>query len=264
MLLGVVLGIVVAPLFHGREAAGLRRVPQQDIGQQGDEQGNGCREGEGADEEVQLLMGAIEPAAEPGRAVGGHRAHEGAADVMGAVPDTHHRSPLAHGEPVRHHAAARGPAHAVEPPHKGVQDAHHQDGEGLVLRADELDRDDHEAHRDGREDEAQGQEHAGVGAVRHAAHQELREGVGGRVQAQHEAELGLGEAQRGHRRDGHGQVLPHQVEAGVADEGADEYLQSEFLVLLIRLGSGLFREMGGLLQEFQHISKKCSRYLVQR
>ena len=165
VLLGVVLGIVVAPLFHGREAAGLRRVAQQDVGQEGDEQGDRRREGESADQEIQFRVGTVEPAAEPGSAIGGHRADEGAADVMGAVPDGHHRPPLAHGEPVRHHAAARGPSHAVEPAHEGVQDAHHQDGEGLVLRADELDRDEHEAHRDGREDEAQGQEHAGVGAV---------------------------------------------------------------------------------------------------
>ena len=197
-------------------------------------------------------MGAIEPAAEPGRAVGGHRAHEGAAHVMGAVPDAHHRTPFAHGEPVRHHAAARGPSHAVEPAYEGVQDAHHQDGEGLVFRADELDRDDHEAHGDGGEDEAQGQEHAGVGAVGHAAHQELREGVGGRVQAQYEAEFGLGEAQRGHRRNRHGQVLPHQIEAGVADEGAQEDLESQFLVLGIGLGAGLRRQVGRLLEEFKH------------
>ena len=57
VLLGVVLGIVVAPLFHGREAAGLRRVAQQDESQEGDEQGDGRREGEGADEEVQFRVG---------------------------------------------------------------------------------------------------------------------------------------------------------------------------------------------------------------
>ena len=252
MLLGVVLGVVVSPGFDGGESAGLRRVAQQDVSQQGDEQGHGGGEGEGADQEIQFLVRAVEPAAEPGGAVGGHRPDQGAAHVVRAVPDAHHRAALSRREPVRHHAAARGPAHAVEPADQAVEHPHHQDGQGLVFRADPLDRDDHEAHGDSREDEAQGQENAGVGTVAHAAHQELGQGVGGGVETQDESQLRLVETERGHSRDGHGEVLADEIESGVADEGPDEDLRAQALVSGIRLGAGLGRQVLRLLEELEH------------
>ena len=45
VLFGVVLGVVVPPFFHGRKPAGLRRVPEEDVGQQGDKDGDRGREG---------------------------------------------------------------------------------------------------------------------------------------------------------------------------------------------------------------------------
>ena len=252
MFLGVVLGIVVAPDFDGRQAAGLRRVAQQDPGQQGDEQRHGGGEGEGADQEVELFVRTVEPAAEPGGAVGGHRPDERAADVVRAVPDAHHRAALRDREPVRHHASARRPAHAVEPAHEEVQDAHHQDGQGFAFGADGLDGDDHKAHRDGGQHQAEGQERPGVGAVGDTAHQEFGEGVGRGIQAEDEAQLRLLEAERRHGRDGHRQVFADQVEAGIADEGAQEHLQAQALVAGVGLRPGLGGLISRLLKEFEH------------
>ena len=60
-----------------------------------------------------------------------------------------------------------------------------------MVGPDKLDGHNHEAHGDGREDEAQRQEDAGVGTVRYAAHQEFGQGVGGGVKAQDKAQLRL-------------------------------------------------------------------------
>ena len=119
-----------------------------------------------------------------------------------------------------------------------------------MVGPDELDGYNHEAHGDGREDEAQGQEHTGVGAVAHASHQEFGQGIGRGVQAQHKAQFGFVKAQGCHGWNGHGQVLAHQVKAGIADERADEHLQTQTFELGVGLGAGLGRQIGRLSEEW--------------
>ena len=209
-------------------------------------------------------MCSVKPAAEPDGTIGGHGAYQCTAHIVRAVPDTHHGTPLIRREPVRHHAAARRPAHAVEPAHQGVEHAHHQDGQGFVFRADQLDGDNHEAHGNGRKDEPHRQEDAGVGAVGDAAHQEFGQGVCCSVQAQNKAQLGFVETQRRHGRDGHGQVFSHQIESGVANECADEYLQPQAFEFGVGLRAGLCRQIGRLLHEFQHFSIRVFHFRADK
>ena len=86
-----------------------------------------------------------------------------------------------------HHPSARGPAHAVEPARKEVEDSHYRNCGSLVLRPDQLDRNNHEEHCYGGEYQAEGKEYPCVGTVRYTAHQEFGERVGGGVQAEDKA-----------------------------------------------------------------------------
>ena len=128
LLLAVILGVIVPPSLYRRQPAGLRRVADQHVRDQGHEQGHGRRENVGSYDEVPGTVRAVEPRPEPHGTVHGHRAHQGATHVVGAVPDGHLRPPFLHGEPVSHHPAAGRPPHAVKPTDQEVQHGHDHDG----------------------------------------------------------------------------------------------------------------------------------------
>ena len=113
---------------------------------------------------------------------------------MGAIPDRHFRPALLHGEPVSHHAAAGRPSHPVKPPDQEVQHRHDHDGSRAC--PEQLDRHGHEHHGQGRQYQPQGKEHPRVATIRNAPHQELRQGVGHRVQRQHDTQRSLVEPVR--------------------------------------------------------------------
>ena len=186
-------------------------------------------------------MASVEPRAEPDGAVNGHRAHQRAAYIVGAVPDRHLRTAFVDREPVGHDATARRPAHAVEPADQKVQDRHEDDGQLLAFGAEQRDRDDHEHHRHGGQDQSQRQEHAGVAAVRNASHQEFGQGVGHGVHREDDAQFALVEAQEREFGNRHREILPDDVESGVSDEDAEEYLQAHALVFRIHLVGFHFR-----------------------
>ena len=204
LVLLVVTGrMVAAPFLYGGQPAALRSVTDEAISYDGDEYGHRGGEQEGSGKEIILLVGAVQPASEPYGSIGRHRPDQGSAHIMGTVPYAHPRTPFLYGEAAGHHPSARRPAHTVEPADQGVQHTHHKNCKTLVLSAYELDGDNHEAHRNGCQNQAHRQEHAGVRTVGHAAVQELRQGVCGGIQTQHETELSLLEAERHHGRDSH-------------------------------------------------------------
>ena len=219
----------------------LRRVADEHVGQQGDEDGDHGREKIGADQKVEFRVTSVEPRAEPDGAVDGHRADQRSAHVVGAVPDRHLRAAFVDREPVGHDAAARGPAHTVEPADQKVQDRHEDDGQLFALRAEQRDRDDHEHHRHGCQDQSQRQEHAGVAAVRDASHQEFGQRIGYGVHREDDAQFALVEAEERKFGNRHRKVLPDDVESGVSDEDAEKYLQAHAFVFRIHLVGFHFR-----------------------
>lgn len=229
-LFAVVVRIVVLVFLDGAEALALRGVADEAVGYEGDEECDGCGEGEGADEEVAAFVDAVEPAAEPEGAIYGHGADEGAADVVAAVPDARHGAALGLAEPVGDDAGAGRIAHAVEPSHEGVEHAHHYDAHSVVL--DVGDGDYHEAHAHGCTDEAKREELAGVATVAHGAHEEPREGVGEGIHGEHDAQLAFFEAELFHEGHGHAEVFAHQIETGIGDECTDEDLPAQGFVFL--------------------------------
>lgn len=156
----------------------------------------------------------------------------------------HPSAALLDGEPVCHHASARRPSHAVEPAHKEVEGSHQRDGQSLVLSANELHGHDHEQHRQGGAHQSQREELAGVAAVAYRSHDELRETIGNGVHRQHDAQLALVEAERGEGGDCHREVFAHNVETGIADEDAHEYLPAQLAVFGVGLRARLFGFIG--------------------
>lgn len=151
-----------------------------------------------------------------------------------------------------HDAAARRPAHSVEPAHEEVQDRHDEDGQPLVLRAEQRNRNDHEHHRQGGQHQSQRQEYARVAAVGDTSHQEFGQGVGHGVHRQHDAQFALVEAEQGELRDRHREIFPDDVESGVPDEDAEKHLQTHAFVFRIDLVGLHFRFIGRGLKNFPH------------
>ena len=122
----VVVRIVVLPLLDRRQPAGLRRVLHDE------EDGN--RDDHRRDARVvqrllpDVLVGGLNPVGVEVDGTGQqhHGARHHAAQVVGRVPDRHHRATLGLGPPVHHGLAARGPAHALEP----AVDEDHRKGDG--------------------------------------------------------------------------------------------------------------------------------------
>ena len=102
----------------------------------------------------------------------------------------------------------------------------------------------HEQHGDGRQYQAQGQEAARIAAVADAGHDKLGEAIGYSIHCQGGTQHTLGEAEGLEHGNGHGEILSHQVEAGISDEDADKDLPTQSLVLGIGFGAGLFRLIG--------------------
>ena len=217
-LLAVVLRVVVAVFLDGRQPARLRRVAYEQVGYDGYDDGHHAGEPEGA----------FLPAAEPDETVGGHRAYQGAAHIVRAVPDGHLRAALLDGEPVGHDTPAGRPAHALEPADAELQDEHHGQ------RGDAQGR----AHQHGRargKQQTQRKELARVAAVGHAAHEELREGVGDRIGRDGHAQGRMLVAHLFELGHGHREVLADQVIARIPDKDSDKHLPAQGLVLSLDL-----------------------------
>ena len=212
---GVVRPIVVLVLLDRREAAGLWRVPQE----KKDDDGDRAR-----DERVEVELGApvVEEEEPEQRQVGDERA----ADVVRHVPGRDHHAAFAGAEPVHHALAAGRPAHALDPPVERLdEDDEEQRGvDGLEVARHE--------HEPAGQQQAERQEELGVAAVRHRAHEELRDAVGNREAGERGPQLCLGELgilpeQVWNRQR---EVVANQVVGGVSGEDPDEDLAAESFV----------------------------------
>ena len=122
---------------------------------------------------------------------------------MGTVPKRHPCAALFDGEPVRHHASARRPPHAVEPAHKEVEHSHQENGQRFVVGTDPLNGNNHEEHGYGGHHQAQWQESTGVTTVGNACHDELREAICNGIHREYDAQFTLVETEIGKHRYRH-------------------------------------------------------------
>ena len=218
----VLLRIVVLVLLDGRQTAGLRRVMQEEEGNECQHNGDHRREEEDA-----------VPCAEDGNAECRQRCDQSAAEIVRDVPPRPPRAALCLGEPRHHGLCIRRVAHPLEPAVHEAQGAHDRDA-----RHDPRHNAEHERYERAEEEPQRGKI-LRIRAVRDVAHDELAHAVCNRQHGQDNAKIRLGVAivlnHIGHRET---EVLANQVEGRVADERPEEDLPSERLVPLVNLVGG--------------------------